>query len=89
MSTVRPPTPSLPAWFGRVLLAFVRREGRMVAGYRVAFLVRGLAFCFSIVALAFMSRLVGAASNVHLAPYGGSYMAFAVIGFVRMSSGAM
>lgn len=76
--------PGLVAWFLRALLAFARREARMVAGYRVSFLVRGLAFGFSILSLAFMARLVGAASNAHLAPYGGDYLAFAVVGFVVM-----
>lgn len=81
-----PSTPSIPSgvWFLRVLRAFARREAQIVAGYRVSFLMRGVTFAFSILALAFMARLVGSASNAHLAPYGGNYMAFAVIGFVVM-----
>lgn len=75
--------PSL-AWFVRVLFAFARREARTLAGYRVAFLVRGMAFGLSVLALAFMARLIGASSNTHLAPYGGDYLAFAVVGFVVM-----
>ena len=75
--------PSL-AWFVRVLFAFARRETRTLAGYRVAFLVRGMAFGLSVLALAFMARLIGASSNTHLAPYGGDYLAFAVVGFVVM-----
>jgi ABC-2 type transport system permease protein len=47
-------------------------------------MVRSLAFGFSILALAFMARLIGASSNAHLAPYGGDYLAFAVVGFVVM-----
>ena len=78
------PAPGAVLWFGRVLLAFARREARTVAGYRVAFMVRSLAFGFSILALAFMARLIGASSNAHLAPYGGDYLAFAVVGFVVM-----
>lgn len=78
------PSPRAPLWFMRVLLAFARREARTVAGYRVAFIVRAAAFGFSILALAFMARLVGAANNAHLAPYGGDYLAFAVVGFVVM-----
>ncbi|MES1165280.1 MAG: ABC transporter permease [Verrucomicrobiota bacterium] len=79
-----PAVPSRAVWFARVLAAFARREARAAAGYRVAFLVRGLAFGFSTLALAFMSRLVGATSNPHLAAYGGDYLAFAVVGFVVM-----
>ena len=75
--------PSL-AWFVRVLFAFARREARTLAGYRVAFLVRGMAFGLSVLALAFMARLIGASTNTHLAPYGGDYLAFAVVGFVVM-----
>lgn len=71
-------------WFLRVLFAFARRESQIWTGYRMSFLVRGVAFAFSILALAFMARLVGAASNAHLAPYGGNYLAFAVVGFVVM-----
>ncbi len=76
--------PSLAVWFGRVLVAFVRREARAVAGYRVAFLVRGLAFGLSVLALVFFSRLIGATGNPHLAAYGGDYLAFAVVGVVVM-----
>lgn len=79
-----PENPTAASWFFRALLAFAQREARMVSGYRVSFLVRGLAFGFSILSLAFMARLVGAASNAHLAPYGGDYLAFAVVGFVVM-----
>ena len=81
---IRPPAPGAALWFTRVLFAFARREARTMAGYRVAFLVRMVAFGFSILALAFMARLIGASTNAHLAPYGGDYLAFAVVGFVVM-----
>lgn len=71
-------------WFWRVLAAFARREGAMVSGYRIAFILRGFSFGLSILALAFLSRLVGAAANPHLAEYGGDYLSFAVIGVVVM-----
>jgi ABC-2 type transport system permease protein len=80
----RPPAPSVALWFVRVMAAFVRREARTVAGYRVAFAFRGVAFALTVLALAFLSRLVGAASNPHLEAYGGDYLAFAVIGLVIM-----
>lgn len=78
------PAPGLVAWFGRVLFAFIRREARTMAGYRIAFAVRGAAFALTVLALAFLSRLVGAATNPHLAAYGGDYLAFAVVGLVVM-----
>jgi ABC-2 type transport system permease protein len=78
------PAPPLGLWFLRVLVAFARREARAVAGYRMSFLVRGLAFGLSVFALAFLSRLVGATNNPHLASYGGDYLAFAVVGLVVM-----
>lgn len=55
-----------------------------MAGYRFAFAVRGAAFGLTVLALAFLSRLVGAATNPHLAAYGGDYLAFAVVGLVVM-----
>jgi ABC-2 type transport system permease protein len=76
------PGPGL--WFWRVLLAFARREARTAAGYRVSVLVRGLGFCFSLLTLAFLARLVGASSNPHLVAYGGDYLAFAVVGLIVM-----
>ena len=69
-------------WFARVLFAFARREARAVSGYRIAFLVRGIAFGLSVLALVFLSRLVGASTNPLLAAYGGDYLAFSVVGLV-------
>ena len=54
------------------------------SGYRIAFLVRTLSFGLSVFALAFLSRLVGASANPHLAAYGGDYLAFSVVGLVVM-----
>lgn len=77
-----PPVPSAGRWFLRVLAAFARREARMVAGYRLSFLARGASFGLSVLALAFLGRLVGAGANPHLAAYGGDYLAFALVGLV-------
>jgi ABC-2 type transport system permease protein len=71
-------------WFARVLMAFARRELGVLAGYRIAFLFRGISFASSVLALAFLSRLVGAAANPLLADYGGDYLAFSVVGLVVM-----
>lgn len=69
-------------WFGRVLWAFGRRELFARSGYRLSFLLRGFSFVFAAVSLVFFSRFVGAAQNPHLLPYGGSYLAFTLIGLV-------
>jgi ABC-2 type transport system permease protein len=78
--------PAVPTgvWFARILVAFALREARAVSGYRIAFLTRVMAFGLSVMALAFFSRLVGAAANPHLAAYGGDYLAFAIVGLVVM-----
>jgi ABC-2 type transport system permease protein len=55
-----------------------------MSGYRVALVVRLLSFGISVLALAFFSRMVGAAVNPYLAAFGGDYLAFVVIGLVLM-----
>lgn len=79
-----PPAPARLVWFGRVLAAFARREVATLSGYRVALGVRLLSFAISVAALAFFSRMVGAAVNPYLARFGGDYLAFVVIGLVVM-----
>ncbi|HET6280252.1 MAG TPA: ABC transporter permease [Polyangia bacterium] len=69
-------------WFMRVLRAFARRELMVVTTYRASFFVRALSFVFAVVSLVFFSRFVGAGANPHLAPYGGSYLAFTLVGIV-------
>lgn len=79
-----PPRPPAWLWFLRVLVAFARREIATMSGYRVALVVRLLSFGISVLALAFFSRMVGAAVNPYLANFGGDYLAFVVIGLVLM-----
>ena len=74
--------PGRTRWFLRVLLAFGRRELFARSGYRLSFLLRGFSFVFAAVSLVFFSRFVGASANPHLAPYGGSYLGFTLIGLV-------
>jgi ABC-2 type transport system permease protein len=74
--------PSTPVWFLRVAAAFVRRELASIAGYRGAFVSHVAGFAFLIVGLVFFSRFVGAASNPHLAAYGGNYLGFIAIGYL-------
>lgn len=78
------PSPPAWLWFCRVLMAFARREIATMSGYRVALVVRLLSFGISVLALAFFSRMVGAAVNPYLASFGGDYLAFVVIGLVLM-----
>ncbi len=76
--------PGAAAWFGRVLVAFARREFFARSGYRLSFLLRGFSFVFAAVSLVFFARFVGASANPHLAPYGGSYLGFTLIGLVAV-----
>ncbi|HVZ86949.1 MAG TPA: ABC transporter permease [Polyangia bacterium] len=71
-----------PLWFGRVLLAFVRRELAAVGGYRTAFVIRLLGFGLAVGSLLFLSRFIGAVVNPHLAAFGGNYLGFVVIGIL-------
>lgn len=77
-----PPLPGTARWFGRVLLAFIRKEIAEASRYRLAFLTRGFAFVLAALSLYFFSRFVDAAENRHLRPYGGDYLAFGIVGIV-------
>jgi ABC-2 type transport system permease protein len=68
--------------FFRVVAAFVRRELLAMTTYRIWFFVRGMTFVLGVVSLVFFSRFIGSAANPHLAPYGGSYLAFSVVGIL-------
>jgi ABC-2 type transport system permease protein len=69
-------------WFGRVFLAFVRRELSALGGYRGAVVIRLFGFALAIGSLLFLSRFVGASVNPHLAAYRGNYLGFVVIGLL-------
>jgi len=69
-------------WFLRFLRAFVRREAAALGAYRTALVMRGVSFLLAVVSLVFFARFVGAAANPHLARYGGSYLAFGIVGLV-------
>jgi ABC-2 type transport system permease protein len=71
-----------PAWFLRVLVAFVRRELAAVGGYRTAFVIRIFGFGLAVCSLLFLSRFVGSAMNPHLTLYHGNYLGFVVLGFL-------
>jgi ABC-2 type transport system permease protein len=69
-------------WFLRFLRAFIRRELLALSGYRTTIAIRGLTFGLAVLSLIFFSRFVGSTANPHLARYGGSYLAFSVVGFL-------
>jgi ABC-2 type transport system permease protein len=76
------PAPPLGLWLLRLFAAFLRRELAEASRYRVAFLTRGAAFAMAAFSLYFFSRFVAAGANRHLAPYGGDYLAFGLVGLV-------
>ena len=69
-------------WFGRVLLAFIRRELSALGGYRIAFVIRLFGLGLAVGSMVFLSRFVGAAANPHLAGYGGNYLGFMALGVI-------
>ncbi len=69
-------------WFGRVFLAFVRRELSAMGGYRGAMVIRLFGFALAIGSILFLSRFIGASANPHLAAYRGNYLGFVVIGLL-------
>jgi ABC-2 type transport system permease protein len=77
-----PIPPSNLVWFGRLLRAFVRREVAALSAYRTMLVMRGVTFGLAVVSLVFFSRFIGSSPNPHLAPYGGSYLAFSIVGFL-------
>ena len=77
-----PPPPSRAIWFGRVVLAFLRRELLEAQRYRAAFVTRFVSVALGGLSLVFFARFVGSAPNQHLMPYGGDYLAFGLCGLV-------
>jgi ABC-2 type transport system permease protein len=60
--------------------AFLIRDFRVEISYPMAFLWRWGSILFNLVIFYFLGRLVGAAAAPYLAPYGGQYFPFAVVG---------
>jgi ABC-2 type transport system permease protein len=69
-------------WFGRIFVAFVRRELSALGGYRGAFFIRLFGFALAIGSILFLSRFVGASANPHMSAYRGNYLGFVVIGLL-------
>lgn len=66
-------------------LAFLWRDLLEATSYRFAFLLRFSSLFFMLVTFFFLSRLVGPAFLPHLAPYGGDYFSYVVIGMALAS----
>jgi ABC-2 type transport system permease protein len=64
----------------RQLWAFLLRDFRTERTYRIAFLLGFLGIFFSAFTFYFISELVGEAAAPYLAPYGGDYFSFVLIG---------
>jgi ABC-2 type transport system permease protein len=65
----------------RVVGALVKRDMLSDISYRFSFLMQIVEIFLTVTALYFLSRLIGQnAINQYLAPYGGNYFAFAIIG---------
>lgn len=68
--------------FVRVFLAFLQREAREAASYKMAFVLDIGALFLVLASLHFFSRFIGASGNPMLGRYGGGYLGFALTGFV-------
>ena len=70
--------PSIP--FLRTARAFLVRDWRSEASYRLAFLFQWLGILFTVGVFYFVAQLLGEAAAPYLEPYGGNYFAFVLIG---------
>ena len=65
---------------GTQIGAIVRRDGVLLLSYKFSLVLRLMQSAFAVLTLYFLSKLVE--SPAALAPYGGNYLGFAVIGMV-------
>lgn len=66
--------------FGQVALAFLRRDLHSELSYRISFFLQFLNIFFSVAVFYFVARLLGDSVSTYLAPYGGDYFSFVLIG---------
>ena len=62
------------------VLAFVKRDSRLELSYRFSFLLQFCGIFFSVCLFYYVARLLGEAASPYLAPYGGDYFSFVLIG---------
>jgi ABC-2 type transport system permease protein len=74
------PSPTLRA----VGWAFLRRGALEALSYRAAFLLYAAGISLWMLSFYFLSRFVGVAKHPSLAPYGGDYLGFGLIGVIGM-----
>lgn len=60
--------------------AFLIRDFRMQTSYRLAFIINFAGIFFSVAVFFFISKLIGNGISHYLAPYGGDYFSFVLIG---------
>ncbi len=65
---------------GRVAWATLRRDVQAEVSYRFSFLLQFVGMFFSVAVFYFVAQLLGEAAAPFLAPYGGDYFAFVLIG---------
>lgn len=68
----------------RKVWAFVRRDFKLQASYRLGFLMRVFGVLFSVASFYFVAVLFGEAAVPHLQRYGGDYFAFVLVGVAFM-----
>ncbi|MFQ5813889.1 MAG: ABC transporter permease [Anaerolineae bacterium] len=61
-------------------LAFVKRDFRLETSYRLSFFLQFFGIFFSVFMFYYVSKLLGEAATPYLAPYGGDYFSFVLIG---------
>jgi len=61
-------------------LAFIKKDFIESASYKFAFITQFIGIVFTIILFYFLSKLLGAAATPYLAPYGGNYFSFVLIG---------
>ena len=81
----KPPSyrPATLGWFLKqmyIAWAFLKRDVREEASYRLAFILQFLNIFFTVGLFYFIARLLGDAATPHLEPYGGDYFSFVLIG---------
>jgi ABC-2 type transport system permease protein len=73
-----PARPTLRAVAG----AFLRRDLTEAASYRLAFLLRLFGFLLGLLTVYFTARFINLTRNPLLAPYGGDYFSFGLVGLI-------
>ncbi len=79
-----PPPLSLRDW-SRLAWAFLRRDALAEASYRLAFFLLFFGVFFSVTVFYFVARLFEGSMLPYLAPYGGDYFSFVLIGIAFSS----